>query len=82
MFETIYVPYFDRGWNIKTISAHDTTFIQGHSFNSDILYSGMLYNGDNMFSSEIGARDWINKNYFEARKYQVNETQVNFGRRR
>ena len=62
-----YAAYYDRGWNILEFDANKARRIGGY-----LVYSGVIYGPANeCFTSQEGARLWIQKEYHAARAFQV-----------
>ena len=63
----VYAAYYDRGWNILEFDAS-----KARRIGNSLEYSGWIYGPANeCFTSQEGARLWIQKEYHAARAYQV-----------
>ena len=58
----VYIPYYDRGYHIQEADTENISRIGRYW-----RYNGWIY-GDTAYTTEDGARAYINKQYHEARK--------------
>ena len=69
---SIYIPYYDNGsFHIQEADAQTARKI-GHGVNSFWLWRGMVY-GPNAYTTELGAQNYIDKRYNEAKQYLYEE---------
>lgn len=80
----IYVPTYDRGRKVQEIESTNARLIRNSAAaltRYTILYRGVLYNGENIYSTEKGAwADW-DRDYKEAAAARLEHDAITWGRR-
>lgn len=62
----VYIPYFERGWGVQEADEGEVKRIGNF-----IYYRGWVY-GPKCYTTKDAAQAYINKNYYEAQKYEAN----------
>ena len=63
---TVFVPCFSTQWEVKEVNLEDARYWKHYGYDSTLLYKGMLYNGEHVFSDARHAWLWI---YREPEEY-------------
>lgn len=64
----IFVPYYNRGWNVEKIDTDNCVIRRTPGYPINIQYRGIIYNGNIVFDNESDAYAWINdKHHMEGR---------------
>lgn len=72
----VYVPVYDNGRKVAAINSAKARYFKTPGYNGTILYYGICYNGEHIFTTEAAAWAWWNKEYNIANQFRITWEEV------